>query len=172
MSHGGLLGTSRPCHYQVLIDENKMSPDIVQQLTYNLAYIYPRSTRSVSIVSPAYFAHHVATRARAHIGGDIDDDQSVIFSELSSGREAAIRDQKLDSARERLRSIHPNLENSMYFMVSQIASYSPSQCLPKLMYSKRASEEGKMCKGSETNGGLLHQVCKIRCGKPEKGQDG
>lgn len=120
MSHGGLLGTSRPCHYQVLIDENKMSPDVIQQLTYNLAYIYPRSTRSVSIVSPAYFAHHVATRARAHIGGDMDDDQSVIFSELSSGREAAIRDQKLQGARDRLRNIHTNLENSMYFMVSKI----------------------------------------------------
>jgi eukaryotic translation initiation factor 2C len=120
MSHGGLLGTSRPCHYQVLIDENKMSPDVLQQLTYNLAYIYPRSTRSVSIVSPAYFAHHVATRARAHIGGDIDDDQSMIFSELSSGREAAIRDQKLQGARDKLRNIHVNLENSMYFMVSNL----------------------------------------------------
>lgn len=118
MSHGGLLGTSRPCHYQVLVDENKMGPDAIQQLTYNLAYIYPRSTRSVSIVSPAYYAHHVATRARAYIGGDIDDDQSVIFSELSSGREAAIRDQKLQSARERLSNVHANLENSMYFMVT------------------------------------------------------
>lgn len=118
MSHGGLLGTSRPCHYQVLMDENKMSPDVIQQLTYNLAYIYPRSTRSVSIVSPAYFAHHVAARARAHIGDDNDDDQSVIFSELSSGREAAIKDQKLESARGRLKKIHANLENSMYFMVS------------------------------------------------------
>jgi eukaryotic translation initiation factor 2C len=95
-----------------------MSPDDIQQLTYNLAYIYPRSTRSVSIVSPAYFAHHVATRARAHIGGDIDDDMSVIASELSSGREAAIRDQKLQSARERLRNVHTNLESTMYFMVS------------------------------------------------------
>lgn len=118
MSHGGLLGTSRPCHYQVLIDENKMSPDVLQQLTYNLAYIYPRSTRSVSIVSPAYFAHHVATRARAHIGADMDDDQSVIISELSSGREAAIRDEKLESARAKLKNVHANLENSMYFMVS------------------------------------------------------
>jgi eukaryotic translation initiation factor 2C len=118
MSHGGLLGTSRPCHYSVLVDENKMGPDVIQQLTNNLAYIYPRSTRSVSIVSPAYFAHHVATRARAHIGADIDDDQSVIFSELSSGKETALRDQKLQAARERLRNIHVNLENTMYFMVS------------------------------------------------------
>lgn len=121
MSHGGLLGTSRPCHYQVLLDENKMSPDVVQQLTYNLAHIYPRSTRSVSIVSPAYFAHHVATRARAHIGTEVDDDESVIFSELSSGREAAIKDQKLQSAREKLRNVHTNLENTMYFMVNKVS---------------------------------------------------
>lgn len=58
MSHGGLLGTSRPTHYTVLLDENKLPADAIQSLTYHLAYIYPRSTRSVSIASPAYYAHH------------------------------------------------------------------------------------------------------------------
>lgn len=112
------MGTSRPCHYQVLLDENGMGPDGIQQLTYNLTYLYPRSTRSVSLVSPAYFAHHVATRTRAYISSDdMDDDQSIIFSELSSGREAAIRDLKLQTARQVLRNVHENLQNTMYFMV-------------------------------------------------------
>lgn len=136
MSHGGLLGTSRPCHYAILLDESKMPPDVIQRLTYNLAYIYARSTRScvfsccalvladiqlfsyrVSIVSPAYYAHHVATRARAHLGGD-DDDATTVISSASSGRDAEMRDQKLAQARERIRQIHANLEDSMYFMVS------------------------------------------------------
>jgi len=115
MSHGGLLGTSRPCHYAVLRDESRLSADAIQQLTYHLAYIYPRSTRSVSIVSPAYYAHHVATRARAHLGND-DDDSSTVISSASSNREAEMRDEKLRSARSRLRQIHANLENTMYFM--------------------------------------------------------
>ena len=140
MSHGGLLGTSRPCHYSVLVDESKLSADALQQLTYNLAYIYPRSTRSVSIVSPAYFAHHgmlfpaypipylnadrviyfffsVATRGRAHLGHDDEDDSTTMISSASSGREEVIRDTKLQQAREKLKQIHKNLESTMYFMV-------------------------------------------------------
>lgn len=53
MSHAGLIGTSKPCHYTILLDENRLGPDGVQEMTNVLAYIYPRSTRSVSIVAPA-----------------------------------------------------------------------------------------------------------------------
>lgn len=113
-----LLARSRPCHYAVIVDENKMPPDEIQQLTYNLAYIYARSTRSVSIASPAYYAHHVATRARAHIGSEFDDDGATIASSASSGREEAQRDARLATAREKLRQVHINLEDTMFFMVS------------------------------------------------------
>lgn len=50
LSHAGLQGTSRPTHYRVLLDENKIGPDDLQSLTYNLTYMYSRCTRSVSIV--------------------------------------------------------------------------------------------------------------------------
>lgn len=116
MSHGGLLGTSRPCHYTVLRDESQLSADAIQQLTFNLAHIYPRSSRSVSIVAPAYYAHHVADRARKHLGPDMDDDNSTVISSASSGREAEMRDQKLRNARERMKQVHENLNSTMYFM--------------------------------------------------------
>ena len=65
-SHGGLLGTSRPAHYNVLLDENDfrcgglfleeisekliltvhLSPDGIQQLCFALCHVYARSTRS------------------------------------------------------------------------------------------------------------------------------
>jgi eukaryotic translation initiation factor 2C len=45
----GLLGTSRPSHYSILVDDSRFSPDTIQALTYALCYLYPRSTRSVSI---------------------------------------------------------------------------------------------------------------------------
>jgi hypothetical protein len=36
--HSGIQGTSVPCHYTVLYDENKMPADDVQHLTYHLGY--------------------------------------------------------------------------------------------------------------------------------------
>ncbi|KNC97218.1 uncharacterized protein SPPG_07605 [Spizellomyces punctatus DAOM BR117] len=66
MSHPGLHGTSKPCHYFVLFDENHLTSDTIQEMTYKLAYIYARSTRAVSIVTPVYYANIVASRARYH----------------------------------------------------------------------------------------------------------
>ncbi|KAJ3150918.1 argonaute 1 [Geranomyces variabilis] len=65
-SHSGLQGTSKPAHYHVLYDENRFAADDIQELTYRLCYLYARSSRSVSIVPPAYYAHLVAARARCH----------------------------------------------------------------------------------------------------------
>jgi hypothetical protein len=75
-SHGGLLGTSRPAHYNVLLDENKFTyvvtlsnyfarllsmltiymhrADGLQSLSYALCHVYARATRSVSIPAPVY----------------------------------------------------------------------------------------------------------------------
>lgn len=53
-SHSGLLGTSRPAHYNVLYDENNFTPDSLQALSFALCHVYARSTRSVSIPAPVY----------------------------------------------------------------------------------------------------------------------
>lgn len=65
-SHGGIQGTSRPTHYHVIYDDHKFTPDDLQVLSYNLCYTFARCTRSVSVVTPAYYAHLVAFRARFH----------------------------------------------------------------------------------------------------------
>ena len=65
-SHPGLQGTSKPTHYHIYHDDNQMGPDMIQDLTYKLCYLYCRATRSVSVCPPAYYAHLVATRARFH----------------------------------------------------------------------------------------------------------
>ncbi|KAI0990300.1 hypothetical protein GJ496_004363 [Pomphorhynchus laevis] len=66
-SHAGIQGTSRPSHYYVLWDDNKLQPDDLQAVTYQLCHTYVRCTRSVSIPAPAYYAHLVAFRARHHL---------------------------------------------------------------------------------------------------------
>lgn len=75
LSHGGLLGTSRASHYTVLVDDAKHKPDEIQTLTYHLCYTYGRATRSVSIATPAYYAHHVCTRIKQLLAG-VDPRQS------------------------------------------------------------------------------------------------
>jgi len=79
-SQAGLQGTSRPTHYHVLHDENKFTPDSLQELTYRMCYLQGRSTRSVSIVPAVYHADLVCFRARCHLR---DPDA---WSQSSSGR--------------------------------------------------------------------------------------
>ncbi|GAA5827352.1 hypothetical protein JCM3770_003070 [Rhodotorula araucariae] len=66
-SHGSLLGTSRSSHLTVLVDDSHFSPDDLQQLTYNICYTFARSTRSVSLATPAYYADLVCTRAALYL---------------------------------------------------------------------------------------------------------
>ncbi|KAG0151658.1 hypothetical protein CROQUDRAFT_56531 [Cronartium quercuum f. sp. fusiforme G11] len=64
LSHAAVMGTSRSSHYTVLIDDANHSADDLQTITYHLCYLYSRATRSVSIATPVYYAHHICTRIK------------------------------------------------------------------------------------------------------------
>jgi len=66
VSHEGIQGTSRPCHYHVLWDDSNFSADDLEVLAYYLCHLYSRCARSVSYPTPTYYAHLVADRARKH----------------------------------------------------------------------------------------------------------
>ena len=66
VSHEGIQGTSRPTHYHLLSDDNDLSADELQKITYHLCHLYSRCERSVSYPAPTYYAHLAAFRARAH----------------------------------------------------------------------------------------------------------
>ncbi|CAE6463237.1 unnamed protein product [Rhizoctonia solani] len=55
-SHPGLKGTSSPSHYTVLYDEMDCTADKLQSISHALCHIYARSTCSVSIPAPVYYA--------------------------------------------------------------------------------------------------------------------
>jgi len=67
-----LQGSAKPTLYRVLYDECRFTPDQLQNLTFRLAHSYSRCTRSVSLVTPVYYAHHLASRGRCYAGGDED----------------------------------------------------------------------------------------------------
>uniref|UniRef100_A0A1J3JUX0 Protein argonaute 6 n=5 Tax=Noccaea caerulescens TaxID=107243 RepID=A0A1J3JUX0_NOCCA len=61
-AHAGIIGTSRPAHYHVLLDEIGFSPDDLQNLIHSLSYVNQRSTTATSIVAPVRYAHLAAAQ--------------------------------------------------------------------------------------------------------------
>ncbi|XP_031382181.1 protein argonaute 16 isoform X2 [Punica granatum] len=96
-SHAGSIGTSRPAHYHVLIDENGFSVDELQNLIHSLSYVYQRSTSAISIVAPIYYAHLAARQMGQFV--KFED-----LSETSSGGPIP-----------ELPRLHEEVESSMFF---------------------------------------------------------
>ncbi|KAH7986111.1 hypothetical protein HPB52_025202 [Rhipicephalus sanguineus] len=96
-SHTGIQGTSRPSYYRMLWDDNCLSPDELHNLTYQLCHTYLRSTRSVSVPAPTYYAQLVGHRARYHVTNSHEGNGDV--------QEAVA-----------LPTIHPHTCNTMYFI--------------------------------------------------------
>ncbi|XP_076547410.1 argonaute 2 isoform X2 [Osmia lignaria lignaria] len=69
VSHASIQGTARPTKYRCICNENDLSEDEIEQLTYYLCHMFARCTRSVSYPAPTYYAHLAAARARALIHG-------------------------------------------------------------------------------------------------------
>ncbi|XP_057953427.1 protein argonaute 4-like [Malania oleifera] len=61
-AHAGMIGTTRPTHYHVLLDEVGFSADDLQDLVHSLSYVYQRSTTAISVVAPICYAHLAATQ--------------------------------------------------------------------------------------------------------------
>ncbi|KAF5746116.1 protein argonaute 16 [Tripterygium wilfordii] len=105
-AHAGMIGTSRPAHYHVLIDEIGFSADDLQHLIHSLSYVYQRSTTAISIVAPICYAHLAA----AQMGQFLKFED---FSETSSGQRS------LTSAGSvpipELPRLHKNVQSSMFF---------------------------------------------------------
>ncbi|PKC17403.1 stem cell self-renewal protein Piwi, partial [Rhizophagus irregularis] len=65
-SHYTHQGMARPSHYTILYDDIKLTTDEFQCLSNALCYNFQRTTSSVSIPSPTYYAHLICARARMY----------------------------------------------------------------------------------------------------------
>jgi len=111
LSHGGILGTSRPSHYNVLVDENKFTADGLQSLSYALCHVYARATRSVSIPAPVYYADIVCSRAKHHYDPSQGMDLSISETATNTTEAAAT----LERLRQAFRPTHERMKRLMYF---------------------------------------------------------
>ncbi|XP_076884626.1 protein argonaute 4A-like [Bidens hawaiensis] len=59
-AQNGPIGTTRPTHYHVLLDQIGFSADQLQELVHSLSYVYQRSTTAISVVAPICYAHLAA----------------------------------------------------------------------------------------------------------------
>jgi len=107
-SHSCSLGTSRPAHYNVLLDENKFTADGLQSLTYTLCHVYVRATRSVSIPAPVYYAKIVCGRSRHHFDPQLGLDPEP----ATDTTEAATM---IERYRQAFTPTHERQKNAMYF---------------------------------------------------------
>lgn len=63
-------GVSRPTKYRLLWnDDDDMTEDEIEEITYYLCHMFSRCTRSVSYPAPTYYAHLAAYRARVYLEG-------------------------------------------------------------------------------------------------------
>lgn len=75
-AHASALGTARPAHYFVVLDEIftrrknsrfQSAVDELEDLTHNMCYLFGRATKAVSVCPPSYYADLVCERARGYL---------------------------------------------------------------------------------------------------------
>ncbi|KAG0495504.1 hypothetical protein HPP92_000195 [Vanilla planifolia] len=101
-SQAGMIGTTRPVRYQVLLDEIGFSPDNLQNLVHSLSYVYQRGTSAVSVVAPISYAHLAARQISQFI--KLEED----FSESPEAR-------AWDAAVPEMPRLHEDVRQSMFF---------------------------------------------------------
>ncbi|KAK3432597.1 hypothetical protein EUGRSUZ_D00106 [Eucalyptus grandis] len=113
-SHYGSLGTSKPTHYNVLWDEHKFSSDHLQKLIYSLCFTFARCTKSVSLVTPVYYADLVAYRGRLYHEAVMEHSPNSVASSSSSTASSSLS--SVGSNEERFYKLHADVENTMFFI--------------------------------------------------------
>ncbi|ERM95372.1 hypothetical protein AMTR_s00008p00203090 [Amborella trichopoda] len=110
-AHNGPIGTSRPAHYHVLMDEIGFRPDDLQNLVHSLSYVYQRSTTAISIVAPISYAHLAASQMQQFLkAADDNSDASSSHSGGGSGVSSAG-----SVPVPELPKLHSDVSSSMFF---------------------------------------------------------
>ncbi|KAJ8766806.1 hypothetical protein K2173_008360 [Erythroxylum novogranatense] len=105
-AHAGMIGTTRPTHYHVLLDEVGFSSDDLQELVHSLSYVYQRSTTAISVVAPICYAHHAASQVGQFMKFEETSDTSSGHGGMTSAGPVPV---------PQLPKLKDNVCNSMFF---------------------------------------------------------
>ncbi|KAM6576742.1 hypothetical protein CsatB_028579 [Cannabis sativa] len=105
-AHAGMIGTTRPTHYHVLLDEVGFSADDLQELVHSLSYVYQRSTTAISVVAPICYAHLAAAQVGQFMKFEDSSETSSSHGGLSSAGVPPV---------PQLPRLKENVSNSMFF---------------------------------------------------------
>ena len=114
-SHNAIQGTSRPVHYHVIRDDNKMPVDVFQSFVYNNCYTYMRATNSVSLIPATYYAHLASARSRCH-EPIIEPGFTVPSSTPRLPNEHGFIDSRDPRPNHDLKSMHHQMQPTMWFI--------------------------------------------------------
>ncbi|CAL5434090.1 unnamed protein product [Camellia sinensis] len=101
-----LVGTTRPTHYHVLLDEVGFSADDLQELVHSLSYVYQRSTTAISVVAPICYAHLAATQVGQFMKFEDQSETSSSHGGMTSAGAVPV---------PQLPKLKENVCNSMFF---------------------------------------------------------
>lgn len=86
-SHVAIQGTAKTCKYTLIYDEIGFKISELEIMTYWMCYLYARCNRSVSLATPAYYAHWASKRAKClFAAGARDTDLHTISSAWAASR--------------------------------------------------------------------------------------
>ncbi|KAI3454374.1 hypothetical protein Pfo_011037 [Paulownia fortunei] len=101
-AHAARIGTSRPTHYHVLLDEIGFSSDDLQELIHSLSYVFQRSNNAISEVAPVRYARLAAAKISQVI-------KHVNLLNTSESQEGYFPGYQLPK-------MHKNVSSSMFFI--------------------------------------------------------
>lgn len=108
-SQQALAGTGVPCHYWCVYNENHFDSDYLQAVSHALCYTFGRSSTSVKVVSPVYYADLLCTRAAQFFKAKFEMLNAEFQKEKKNKDDVMV-------ATKLLPPVHKNIQGVMYYI--------------------------------------------------------
>eukprot|EP00921_Rhytidocystis_pertsovi_P007895 GHVQ01013068.1.p1 GENE.GHVQ01013068.1~~GHVQ01013068.1.p1 ORF type:complete len:875 (+),score=85.87 GHVQ01013068.1:341-2626(+) len=98
LGHAGIIGTSHPTRYFILLDDNKFAKGLLHQFCYNMCHLFARCTRACSLPSPCMYVNTMTEKAWkliVHSRLLASSDEFSVASEVSADEKTRLELQQI-----------------------------------------------------------------------------